>query len=146
MRGPDAHDARLLDEQAEWLFRSDRLARRFLTLERICLASVAAQTDPDFRFLVITSARLPHPWLDRLRALCATIPQAELVVTRETELGAVLRPILMRSAADTGRRHCNSGWTTTMRYRPALSPPCAGSKAVQGACPPAPSAFRAASA
>ena len=103
MRGPDAHDPRLLDEQAEWLFGSDRIARRFLTLERICLASVAAQTDQDFRFLVVTSVRLPHPWLDRLRALCATVPQAELVVTQETELGAVLRPILMRSAAATGR-------------------------------------------
>ncbi|MFD2813534.1 glycosyltransferase [Paracoccus aerius] len=103
MRGADAHDAPRLKEQAEWLFDPDRMARRLFTLERICLASVAAQTDPDFRFLVVTSARLPQVWRDRLSQLCAGLPQAELILSDSPDLAGVLRPILMRSARQTGR-------------------------------------------
>ena len=103
MRGQDAREAARLDEQAQWLFDPDRMARRLFTLERICLASIAAQTDPDFRFVVLTSARLPETYLERLEDLCRAVPQAELVVTDQTEIGAALRPILRQAAQAAGR-------------------------------------------
>ncbi|WP_207099997.1 glycosyltransferase [Paracoccus shandongensis] len=103
MRSPQSHDAARLDEQAEWLFHPDRMARRLFTLERICLASVAAQTDRDFRFLVLTSTRLPARHLEQLDALCARIPQVELLVSAETEASQALRPTLLQAAEASGR-------------------------------------------
>lgn len=51
------------------LFDPDRLAFRLSLMRRITLPSLAAQTDPDFRLLILTSDDLPT---DHLRALTET--------------------------------------------------------------------------
>lgn len=55
----------------ENIFRPDRLELRFRLFEALCLPSLVRQTDGDFRFIILTSADMPAPFLDRLRDLCA---------------------------------------------------------------------------
>lgn len=55
-------DARVLYDPA-------RLARRFALFEQVTLASLAAQSDPDFRHMILVGRAMPAPWQRRLREL-----------------------------------------------------------------------------
>lgn len=63
---------------AAFLFDPARLARRFALFEALTLPTLAAQRDRGFRCIVLTSQALPGPWVERLRALLAPHPWAEL--------------------------------------------------------------------
>ncbi|MBZ4689231.1 MAG: hypothetical protein JG765_482 [Cereibacter sp.] len=67
--------AEVLEAQAKALFATDRLEARFRSFEQLTLASLAAQTDPDFIFIVLASKLLPSEYRSRLKALCARYPQ-----------------------------------------------------------------------
>ncbi|MGB8814091.1 MAG: glycosyltransferase [Paracoccaceae bacterium] len=67
------HDS--LDARRGLLYDADRLALRFLWFEKVCLPAWAAQTDPDFKLVVLTGTDFPKPWLDRLRDVTAAVPQ-----------------------------------------------------------------------
>ncbi len=56
------------------IFRPDRLDLRFKLFEAVCLPSLTRQTDGDFQFVILTSADMPAPFLDRLRDLVAPHP------------------------------------------------------------------------
>lgn len=60
---------------AAMLFDDTRMEERFRLFEAITLPCIAAQTDPDFTFLIVTGKWLPAPHLERLRKLTADIPQ-----------------------------------------------------------------------
>jgi len=64
---------------AEFLFSPERMEERFRLFETITLPSVAAQTDPDFTFLIVTGKHFPSPYLERLKRLTAPIPQCQIV-------------------------------------------------------------------
>lgn len=66
-------------ERQAMLWAPERMEARFRSLEHVCLTTLALQTDPDFRALVVTGDALPEPWRSRLQDLCAGIPQVELV-------------------------------------------------------------------
>lgn len=68
-----------LEDRRRMLYDPDRLARRFLWFEQVCLPGLAAQTDPDFTLVLLTGEDFPKPWLDRLRDLIAGTPQIVLV-------------------------------------------------------------------
>lgn len=93
-----------LDAQAAELFAPERLERRFRTFERLCLPSVAAQSDGDFRFVILTSPLMPAPWLARLRAAAAAVPMAEVVVSDAPDVNAALAAPLARLAAEAPGR------------------------------------------
>lgn len=59
----------------EFLYDPARMEERFRLFEAITLPCVAAQTDPDFTFLIVTGTGLPQHYLERLRSLTAEIPQ-----------------------------------------------------------------------
>jgi hypothetical protein len=63
----------------EFLFSPARMEERFRLFEAITLPSVAAQTDPDFTFLIVTGKFFPTQHLNRLKALTASIPQCKIV-------------------------------------------------------------------
>ena len=65
-----------LDERAAFLYDPDRMEERFRTFETLTLPPLRAQTDPDFTLLIVTGESLPAPYMDRLRALVADMPQA----------------------------------------------------------------------
>lgn len=62
-----------------FLYDKARMEERFRLFEAITLPSVAAQTDPDFTFLIVTGTGLPLPYLERLQSLTADIPQCQIV-------------------------------------------------------------------
>lgn len=64
--------------QAAQLFAPERMEARLRSFERLTLASMRAQTDPDFIFVVLASALMPQPYRARLEAICATLPQVVL--------------------------------------------------------------------
>ena len=79
---------------ASELYRPDRLELRFQSFETLTLPSIAAQTDRDFDFLVLTSPELPAPWRARLQLLCDSVPRVRLLVSDATDVGRALEPVL----------------------------------------------------
>jgi len=76
---------------AEMLNAPERLQRRFALFENLCLPSLAAQTDGDFKLMVLVSQALPPKARDRLdrladrytfMQLCALPPLGPLQATR----------------------------------------------------------------
>lgn len=67
------------DEATRALFRDHRITRRLEMFERMLVPSLAAQTDPDFTLVILTSDRLPTPYLERLRAAVAPLPRCLIV-------------------------------------------------------------------
>lgn len=70
-------DAAVL-QHAAGLFAPERMEDRLSTFELLTVASLRNQTDPDFVFLVLSSELMPEPYKQRLRAICATLPQIRL--------------------------------------------------------------------
>lgn len=74
----DAEVAAIAMQQAEHLFTPERMEARLKSFEHLTLASLRAQTDQDFRFLVLASEMMPQHYRDRLEDICARIPQVVL--------------------------------------------------------------------
>ena len=72
------------------------LARRFELFERVCLASVARQTEPDFQWLVFLDEATPAAFRDRMAALAAAHPFLRPVYCARFEEGTVLPEIRRR--------------------------------------------------
>ncbi|KAJ54002.1 hypothetical protein ACMU_04680 [Actibacterium mucosum KCTC 23349] len=68
-RGGFANSNMSLEERVELLFDADRLTERFAMFETLCLPSLAAQTDRDFKLVVLSSDALPNDAKERLREL-----------------------------------------------------------------------------
>jgi len=87
------------DAVVEALYDPGRMRRRFAYFEKICLPSLAAQTDPDFKFVALFGDAMPLKWRRRLKALrtsypflelCAAEPLGPLQATRRAfRIGAV---------------------------------------------------------
>jgi hypothetical protein len=89
-RFPDPADA------AAYLFSPERMELRFRLFERVCLPSLARQSDPDFRLVVLTSDQMPRQYLWRLEDLLSPLENTSLVVS---EPGAHYQ--LIREAYDS---------------------------------------------
>ncbi|SFA57760.1 Putative rhamnosyl transferase [Paracoccus halophilus] len=76
------------------LYDEARLEFRFRSFEMLTLASLAAQTNRDFSFVVLSSAAMPAPWRDRLTALCAEQPSIRLIFSEARDVGSALAPVL----------------------------------------------------
>lgn len=68
-----------IDERRDFLYDPARLAERFLWFERVLLPSLRAQTDRNFRLVLLCGEDLPRPWRDRLMDLVAGTPQVRPV-------------------------------------------------------------------
>ena len=62
-------------EQAKILFAPERMEKRLATFEHLTLASLRAQTDQDFKFIVAASESMPMKYRRRLLEMCAAVPQ-----------------------------------------------------------------------
>lgn len=76
------------------------LARRFDLFERVCLASVARQTEPDFQWLVFLDEATPAAFRDRLAARAAAHPFLQPVYCSQFAEETVLPEIRRREAPD----------------------------------------------
>lgn len=61
------------------LWHPDRMEARLRTLEHVSLRTLDAQSDGDFRTLVITGADLPEPWRGRLERLVSGLKGGTIV-------------------------------------------------------------------
>lgn len=61
-------------EKQQELFEPERLETRFRTFELLTLASLDAQTNQNFKFLVISSDRMPKKYREKLQKLCDARP------------------------------------------------------------------------
>lgn len=67
-----------LEETAAHLFSAERMELRFRIFETLCLPSLVRQSDPDFDMVVLTAQSMPEPWIGRLAALLAPLPNIHL--------------------------------------------------------------------
>lgn len=91
--GTGGFEASKLEEEAlaDLLYDQARMNRRFAFFEKLCLPSLAAQTDPDFRLVVLIGTSMPMRYRKRLKALadqypflriCALDPHGPLSATK----------------------------------------------------------------
>ncbi|HRO14180.1 MAG TPA: glycosyltransferase [Paracoccus sp. (in: a-proteobacteria)] len=132
---PDENLEQIYREKAVELFAPERLEARLATFEHLTLKSMAAQTDQDFTFIVLSSDRMPLPWRERLIELCAPIEQvvlrflppthvAEAQLAMMEELSIPLADTLQFRLDDDdcvskefirrARRHATGLWKNTM--------------------------------
>ncbi|ARO14997.1 hypothetical protein BVG79_01653 [Ketogulonicigenium robustum] len=65
-------------EQVKMLFTTERMNARLATFEHLTLASLRAQTDQDFIFVVLASKLMPKRFRERLEKICTAVPQVKL--------------------------------------------------------------------
>ena len=85
------------------------LARRFDLFERVCLASVARQTERDFQWLVFLDEATPAAYRDRLAARAAVHPFLQPVYCDRFEEATVLPEIRRREMPGRLRGVCWPG-------------------------------------
>lgn len=85
-----------------FLYDPARLARRWFWFERVALPAWQAQTDPDFRLVVMTGPDLPEPYLSRLRAISAATPQIRLELVPPMDHHRVACARALRPHVETG--------------------------------------------
>lgn len=73
------------------LYDERRMNSRFALLENLLLPSLKAQEDQDFRLIMLTSQVMPKPFRDRLRDVCADVPQIQIVEAEGTDITTELR-------------------------------------------------------
>lgn len=64
-----------IESRRALLYAPERLAHRLTWLAHAALPSLRAQTDDDFRLVLLLGEDFPDPWLDRIQALVADLPQ-----------------------------------------------------------------------
>lgn len=68
----------IYEEKAAELFAPERMQARLATFEHLTLASMKAQGDQGFRFLVLSSDRMPREYRQELERICKDVAQVEL--------------------------------------------------------------------
>ncbi len=92
------------ERAAELLYAPARMKRRFAYFEHICLPSLAAQTDTDFRLVVLIADTMPTRWRKRLKLLWDRYEFLELCI------------IEAAGPLNSSRRAFKRGWDRTSPY------------------------------
>jgi Putative rhamnosyl transferase len=85
------------------LYDETRMARRFFLFESLTLPSLLAQTDRDFRTVIMSSSVMPDRFKDRLSALAARLPGSMVEFSPYETGDKAFRKIMMQSAGFQGR-------------------------------------------
>lgn len=84
-------------ERGKELFAPERIEHRLASFEHLTLNSLRNQTDSNFRFLVVSSDRMPEEYRVRLQAICESCPQVVLMFTEPMHITDVVRQYIDRS-------------------------------------------------
>lgn len=101
------HDT--IEERRAMLYAPERLEHRLTWFRHVALPSLRAQTDPDFRLVLLLGEDFPEPWRGRLAELVADLPQ---VVTEYAPPGPH-REI----CAEAMRRHVDPAADAVAQFR-----------------------------
>lgn len=88
----DHNDQDFRTTKAAELYQSDRMERRFFTLENFLLKSMAAQVDQTFYLIILTSDLIPDIYKQRLEKLCAAHSFVRAVFSSQTDVDSALIP------------------------------------------------------
>lgn len=94
------HDT--IDARRAFLYAPERMEQRFALFEHLCLPGLRAQTDPDFDLVVLVGTCLPDPYLARLQALLAGMPQARIIARDPAPHRQICQSVL-----NAARKHVN---------------------------------------
>jgi hypothetical protein len=94
-------------EAIEAVLSDERLSTRFRLFEKYTLPSIIAQTDKNFRIIILASALLPAKWRERLDYLTRNVPQISVHYGKPQPVGQFLNAVLPELAPDE--------WRTTFR-------------------------------
>ena len=85
---------RIQDEEQRFkvLYDPKRMEERFYLFENITLPSIKAQSDQDFKVLVVSSTVMPEEYKRRLNKAVADIPQVEVVYSDAEHITHELNP------------------------------------------------------
>lgn len=81
-------------ERARILYAPDRMEERFYFFEKITLPSIRAQTDQDFKLLIVSSPEMPIEYQNRLNTAVADIPQIRVIYSDEAHITYAIQPVL----------------------------------------------------
>ncbi|MEO0654202.1 MAG: glycosyltransferase [Pseudomonadota bacterium] len=93
-------DARLARQTADdetrfrALYADRRMEERFYFFENLTLPSLRAQTDPDFRVLVLASNVMPDRYKTRLATAIADIPQVDVLYSDAAHVTDAINPAM----------------------------------------------------
>lgn len=85
------------------LYDETRMARRFFLFENLTLPSLLAQTDCDFRTVIMSSSVMPDRFKDRLSALAARLPGSMVEFSEHQHGDKAFRKIMAQAAGFMGR-------------------------------------------
>lgn len=88
-----AYEKIFKDKEVE-LFEARRMEVRLNVFEHVTLASLDAQSDPNFRFLVVSSDRMPAEYQERLSRLCEARPYVVLKFVAPMHISDAVQGIL----------------------------------------------------
>lgn len=83
-----------VDAAFDQVYNSTRMEARFYLFENLCLPSLRAQTDQDFKIVMLTSEIMPKPYKDRLRDITADVPNIRIDFTDKKEIRGALKPYM----------------------------------------------------
>lgn len=86
------------------MYAPERLDLRVFYLEHVVLPGLRAQTDPDFRVIMLMGAGLPEPWRGRVLALIADVPQVEARFAPEGQPHQAICHEVFQTARRAGKR------------------------------------------
>lgn len=92
------HDS--IEDRIAYLYAEERLEERFRLMETIALPCLRQQTDPDFDLVIVIGNTLPKTYQDRLRDLCADIPQIRIRMEPPRKQREVMKEILNQTRRD----------------------------------------------
>jgi hypothetical protein len=85
------------------LYDETRMARRFFLFENLTLPSLLAQTDNDFRTVIMSSDVMPDRYKDRLNVLAARLPGAVVEYSHHERGDLAFRKYMIESSGYKGR-------------------------------------------
>lgn len=85
------------------LYDETRMARRFFLFETLTLPSLLAQTDRNFRTVIMSSSVMPDRFKDRLSALAARLPGAMVEFSEYQRGDKAFRRIMAQAGGAGGR-------------------------------------------
>lgn len=91
----DARATRLgqsIEDLARMLYEPRRMERRFFLFENLCLPSIQAQTNQNFRLVILASKIMPEVYKERLAEITAPVPQIEILYGDGQHVTEVFNP------------------------------------------------------
>lgn len=87
-----------VEDAFQKLWHPVRMAVRFHLMESLLLPVLRAQTDPDFRFVILASEIMPEPFQLRLDRIVADLPQVQVLRTAQRDIGKAMRPVMIEAS------------------------------------------------